>query len=226
VQEPIKVLVADDHAVFREGLISVICAESNIEVVAQAATGREVVEKARAHVPDIILMDLFMPEMDGIKATETVMKEAPHTGVIVLTISDNSDHLIRAIRAGAKGYLLKSSEPQTIVDGIKVVYEKGSILSPTIASELLEEIKSIYGEQEYNHRMAAICLTHREIEVLQLVAKGYDNKAIGEALRVSPATVKNHVSNILSKLHLENRIQAAVFAAQHGFAQRKTPQQP
>ncbi len=213
MNESIKVIVADDHTIFREGVISIISDDPNIKVVAEAATGKEIIEKARDYAPDVILMDLFMPEVDGIKATEMIARESPHIGIIVLTISQKEDHLIDAIKAGARGYLLKDCDPGAIIRGIKTVHNKGAILSPSVAAGILAEVKRIH-EKEGDINLLKSSLTHREIEVLNLVAKGYNNKLIAEMLLLSPATIKNHISNILTKLHLQNRIQAAVFAAQ------------
>lgn len=218
--DPIKVLVVDDHSIFRQGLISILADEPSISIVGEAGDGNEAVAKARELMPDIILMDLLMPEISGAKSTETIMRETPHIGIIILTVCDEEKDLIQAIKAGAKGYLLKDSLPETIINAVKTVYNKGAILSPSIAAKLLAEFKQIHREAGAGKNILVNYLTDREIEVLQLLSEGYNNKKIAEKMNIGPSTVKNHVSNILSKLQLENRVQAAVFAAQEGLIKK------
>jgi two-component system, NarL family, response regulator LiaR len=209
----IRILITDDHAVVREGLRSLIESESGMQVVGEACDGVEAVMKARALRPDVILLDLVMPRKGGIEAIEEIKQENPDARILVLTSFAEDDKVFPAIRKGAQGYLLKDSSPAELLQAIRYVNRGETSLHPTIARKLIQEI---------NHPSdlppAGEPLTEREVEVLRLVSKGMSNQEIADLLIVSERTVRTHVSNILSKLHLANRTQAALYALKEGFS--------
>jgi NarL family two-component system response regulator LiaR len=209
----IRVLIADDHAVVREGLRGLITSEPGMTVVGEASDGAEAVQKARSLHPDVILLDLMMPRKDGLEAISEIKGENPDARILVLTSFAGDEQLFPAIKSGALGYLLKDSSPAELLQAIRQVYMGESSLHPTVARKLICEFNrpatlSAAGEQ----------LTEREVEVLRLVAQGLSNQEIGEILFVSERTVRTHVSNILAKLHLANRTQAALYALREGLA--------
>ena len=209
----IRVLIADDHAVVREGLRTLILSEAGMQVIGEAADGIEVVAKARALQPDIIIMDLVMPRKDGLEAIGEITTESPHARILVLTSFAEDDRVFSAIKAGALGYLLKDSLPRELLQAIRDVYEGKPTLHPSIALKLIRELKeppALPPAQEP--------LTAREVEVLRLVAQGLTNQEIGDRLTISEWTVITHVRNILGKLHLANRTQAALYALREGIA--------
>jgi NarL family two-component system response regulator LiaR len=210
---PIRVLVADDHAIVRKGIRALLATEPELEVVGEAKDGREAVAEAERLRPDVILMDLVMPEMDGIEAIRRITARDPEARILVLTSFAADDKLFPAIKAGASGYLLKDSDPKDLVGAIRQVYRGESSLHPTIARKLLQELS-----QPPERGPAPESLTERELEVLRLVAQGRSNRQIAEQLVISEATVRTHVSNILGKLHLASRTQAALYALQAGLA--------
>jgi two-component system, NarL family, response regulator LiaR len=213
MSEMIRVLIADDHAVVREGLRGLITSEPGMEVVAEARDGLETVERVRAVRPDVILIDLVMPRMDGIQAIGAITAEFPGSRILVLTSFADDDKVFPAIKSGALGYLLKDSSPQELLDAIREVYHGESSLHPTIARKLIRELSN-----PPNLPPAEEPLTEREVEVLRLVAQGLSNEEIGVRLYISERTVRTHVSNILGKLHLANRTQAALYALREGLA--------
>ncbi len=217
----IRVLVADDHLIMRKGIIKTLATAPNIEIVGDVSNGRKAVEKAAEVMPDVVVMDIMMPEMDGVTATRIIVDESPHIKVLVLTVSDESKNLMNAIKAGASGYLLKDMDKKTLVEAITAVYRGESIISQAMAADLLDEFKKLLNQHEPQPEMPQPKLTTRESEILELIADGLDNKAIAKRLFVSQSTVKNHISNILSKLHLQNRIQAAVYATQKGISKQR-----
>ena len=213
MSEIIRVLIADDHAVVREGLRGLISSEPGMEVVAEARDGLETVQRVRALRPDVILVDLVMPRMDGIQAISEITAEFPGSRILVLTSFADDDKVFPAIKSGALGYLLKDSSPQELLDAIREVYHGESSLHPTIARKLIRELS-----EPPNLPPADEPLTEREVEVLRLVAQGLSNEEIGGRLFISERTVRTHVSNILGKLHLANRTQAALYALREGLA--------
>jgi NarL family two-component system response regulator LiaR len=212
-KDPIRVLIADDHAIVRKGIRALLATEPNIEVVGEAQDGREAIAQAQATQPDVILMDLVMPEIDGLEATRRILAHQPEVQVLVLTSFAGDDKVFPAIRAGAMGYLLKDSGPEELTQAIAQVFRGESSLHPSIARKVLRQIS-------YPPKPATLtdALTEREIEVLQLVAQGHSNREISRVLSISEATVRTHVSNILAKLNLCSRTQAALYALRQGLA--------
>ncbi len=209
----IRVIVADDHAIVRDGISSLLSTEPDIEVVAEATNGREAVELSKRHKPDIVLMDLMMPEMDGVEATKAIRAAASNTRVLVLTSFAAEDRLLPALRAGAQGYLLKQSGAEDLIGAIQLVHSGGSSLDPAVAGKVLQELAKESGPSRPSE-----ALTDRELEVLGLLARGMSNRRIAESLVISEATARNHVSNILGKLQVESRTQAALYALREGLA--------
>lgn len=211
---PLRVVVADDHQLFRQGLIGLLNTRPDlVTVVGQAATGREAVTLARELKPDIVLMDIAMPDGDGLQATREIREELPGTAVVMLTASDEDENLQEAVRLGAAGYMLKSLDAEELFDLIAGVARGEAAVTRTMAARLL---KGLASERE-NTLRAEDLLTEREIEVLRLVARGVSNPDIAEKLFISVNTVKTHLRNILDKLQLENRTQAATYAVQKGL---------
>ena len=210
--DKIGVLIVDDHAVVRQGLRTLLELQEDIEVVGEAANGREAIDQTAELLPDVVLMDLVMPEIDGIEATRTIKAACPSTQVIVLTSFSDNEQVFPAIKAGALSYLLKNVSPGDLVRAVQAASRGEAQLDPEIAKKLMEEVSSGSKQQ------SSEALTERELGVLQLIAKGQSNRAIGEELVISEKTVKTHVSNILSKLHLADRTQAAIFALREGLA--------
>lgn len=211
--EPIRVLVVDDHALFRRGLEIVLAQEEDIQVVGEAGDGAEAVEKAADLLPDIILMDVRMPRRSGIEACTAIKDVAPSARIIMLTISDEEADLYEAIKAGATGYLLKEISTDEVATAIRAVADGQSQISPSMAAKLLTEFKSMIQQRSDDRPLVpAPRLTDRELEVLKLVATGMNNRDIAKKLFISENTVKNHVRNILEKLQLHSRMEAVVYA--------------
>jgi len=220
-ESKIRVLIVDDHAMVRQGLRTFLELQDTsalpIEVAGEAANGIEAVELARRTQPDIVLLDLMMPEMDGLQATPKIIECSPKTRVIILTSFGEEDKVLPAIRAGAHGYLLKDIPPNELVQAVREAYLGKVQLHPEVAKKLMSAVAA---KEEATASRAATDsddgLTEREQEVLQQIADGRNNREIAEKLFISEKTVKTHVSNILSKLHLSDRTQAAVYALRHG----------
>ena len=206
----ITVLVADDQELFRRGMQTVLATEAGFDVVGEARDGAEAVARVADLAPDVVLMDVHMPEMDGIEAARRIREMAPSTRVIMLTVSDEEDDLYGAVRAGANGYLLKDSSLDDVADAVRAVARGESLISPSMASKLLSEFTNLAGETTTD--AAEPKLSDREREVLKLVAQGLTNREAASALHLSENTVKNHVANILDKLHLRSRLEAAMYA--------------
>jgi NarL family two-component system response regulator LiaR len=211
---PIRVLLADDHAIVRSGVRALLATEPDIEVISEASNGAEAVAQAEAVRPDVILMDLVMPGLSGIEATRQITANLPGTRVLVLTSFAADEDVFPAIKAGAFGYLLKDSSPEELVRAIHQVHRGEPSLEPSIARKVLLELSQSRKEQQ---PLTEDPLTAREVEVLRLVALGYSNKDIAAKLSISELTVRTHVSSILSKLHLASRTQAALYALQKGI---------
>ena len=211
--EAIRVFVAEDHTVVRKGICALLTLEPGIEVVGEAANGREAVSRIERLHPDVVVMDLVMPEMDGIEAIRQIMARHPQARILVLTSFATDDKVFPAIKAGALGYLLKDSEPRDVVEAIRQVHRGESSLHPRIARKLMREL-SRPAEQP----PTADPLTEREMEILRLVAQGKSNREIADDLTVTEGTVRVHVSNILGKLHLASRTQATLYALREGLA--------
>jgi NarL family two-component system response regulator LiaR len=211
--DPIRVLVVDDHIVVRKGVRALLATEADIEVIGEAADGAEAIATAARLRPDVILMDLVMPQTDGITAIQRILADQPEARILVLTSFDADDKVFPAIRAGAVGYAMKVATPAELVRAIRRVYAGGSSLTPAIARKVLQELA-----QPQRQPATSEPLSEREVEVLRLVAQGESNRQIGAALCISEATVRKHVSNVLIKLNLESRIQAALYALREGLA--------
>lgn len=211
---PIRVLLTDDHAIVRKGVRALLATERDIQVVGEASNGLEALAQAEALRPDVILMDLVMPELEGIEATRQITAKLPGTRVLVLTSFAADEKVFPAIKAGALGYLLKDSGPEELVGAIRKVYRGEPWLEPSIARKVLMELSHPPKQQP----LTADPLTEREFDVLRLIAKGCSNKEIALKLSVSDLTVRTHVSNILCKLHLASRTQAALYALQKGIS--------
>ena len=211
-QPPIRVLIVDDHAIVRKGIRALLAEVEYIQVVGEASNGQEAVALAEELNPDVILMDLVMPGVDGIEAIHHIASRQEQARILVLTSFAGDDKVFPAIKAGALGYLLKDSDPADLLQAIQQVHRGEPSLHPVIASKVLQEM-----QRPSRRPPTPDPLTDRELQVLRLVAKGLGNQEIAEQLVVTEATVRSHVSNILSKLHLANRVQATLYALQEGL---------
>ncbi|MBD0349003.1 MAG: response regulator transcription factor [Thermoleophilia bacterium] len=209
-----RVLIVDDHDLFRTGLRNLL-EDQELEVVGEASSGHEAIVRVREDAPDVVLMDINMPGMSGVEATREIARVSPLTRVVVLSISDNDGDVIDAVLAGACGYLLKDSSIDELLRGIQAASVGDSLISPQIAAKVLQRLRAT-GSREPAAGVQTD-LSERELDVLKLIANGKDNAQIAAELHISPKTVKNHISNILMKLQIENRIQAAVYAVRRGI---------
>ena len=215
--QPITILVVDDHPLFRKGVIQMLEAEPDLEVIGEAGDGDAALTLACELMPDLILMDVTMPKSNGLKATRRVMHEMPATRIIMLTVNDDDQTLFEAIKAGALGYLLKNLEPEDMVNMVRGAMRGEAALSRTLANRILHE----FSRMAQSKTPSVISnLSQREREVLILVTHGYSNKEIATELVISEHTVKNHLRNILEKLHVRNRVEAAAFAVQEGLVEQ------
>jgi DNA-binding NarL/FixJ family response regulator len=214
--DAVRVLIVDDHDLFRAGLRTLLEEQEGVHVVGEASGGAEAVQLVSESAPDVVVMDLNMPGMTGVEATRQISTLAPLTRVVVLTISDQDSDVMDAILAGACGYLLKDASIQELMQGIEAAAVGESLISPTIAAKVLRRVRSQSSQPDIERTIRAE-LSDREIEVLKLIANGKDNAQIAADLHISPKTVKNHISNILMKLQIDNRIQAAVYAVRSGI---------
>lgn len=201
---PIRILVVEDHNVVRQGLVALLKTVPDMTIIAEASNGREAVELYNTHKPDIVLMDLRLPEMGGVEAITAIRKDTPTARIIVLTTYDGDEDIYRALQAGARGYLLKDMFGEELVDAIRTVFA-GKTRIPKLVAERLAE------------RMGGPALTNRELDVLRLIVKGMSNREIGQQLNISEATVKTHINSLLSKLQVTDRTQAATTAIQRGI---------
>ena len=211
--DAVNILIVDDHTLFRTGIRKMLEAESDMRVVGEAATGREALEQSRQLMPDVILMDVKMPDMDGIEATRRLCREMPHVGVIFCTMFEDDEFVFAGLQAGGRGYILKDADPETMLRAIRAVAHGESLLGSTIAQKVMRQFSAVPDRQ-----MAVVDdLTPRELEVLTLIAEGLPNKEIAQELTISEKTVKNHINNIFSKLHVYDRSQAMLYAIRQGL---------
>ncbi len=214
--DEMRVLLADDHSLFRNGIASLLKSRKDIQVVGEASNGEEAVEQARKHKPDVILMDISMPKCDGLQAVQTIKQEMPQVRIIILTVSDDDRNLFAAIKNGADGYLLKTIEPVELYEMLGRVYRGEAPISGVMARKILQEFRSLKQSESHLPKSAEE-LSAREIEILELVVRGETNSQIAKSLGIAENTVKIHLRNILEKLHMENRIQAAIYAVHQGL---------
>lgn len=219
MMEEITILLADDHNVLRQGIAQMLEAQSDMKVVAQAANGSAAVDLARTHQPDIALLDINMPEMDGVEAARRITAELPETGVIILTMYRRDDYVFEAIKAGATGYLLKEVELDDLLAAIRAVARGEAVIDPAIASRVLAEFR----QPDQTKMPPESILSERDEDILRLVARGLPNQEIAERLFISEKTVRNRLSLVFQQLHLKNRTEAALYAMRQGLVK---PDQP
>lgn len=222
-----KIVIIDDHQLFREGVKRILDFERSFNVVAEGDDGTEAISLVEEHHPDVVIMDINMPNVNGVEATRQLIEKHPESKVIILSIHDDENYVTHALKTGASGYLLKEMDADALVEAVKVVAEGGSYLHPKVTHNLVNEYRrlatvstgggSSYAQPEL--RRPLHLLTRRECEVLQLLADGKSNRGIGEALYISEKTVKNHVSNILQKMNVNDRTQAVVVAIKNGWVE-------
>ncbi|HYT25858.1 MAG TPA: response regulator transcription factor [Actinomycetota bacterium] len=213
-----RVLIADDDHLMRAGLVELLTADPTIEIVGQAATGREAVQQARRLAPDVVLMDVRMPDLDGIAATRELSQAAPHVKVLILTTFEQDNYIFGALRAGASGFLLKRTRPEDLIAAVHTIAAGDSLLSPSVTRRVVDRMaQQPTPDLADNARLAA--LTPRERETLALVARGLSNREIAAALSVEESTIRTHVKRILMKLDLRDRVQAVIFAYEAGMNQ-------
>ena len=228
--DPIRVLVVDDHTLFRTGVRKMLEAEADMQVVGEAATGREALEQARLLVPDVILMDIKLPDpsaslgtgspdpagpADGIEATRILHREMPHVGIIFCTVFEDDEFVFAGIQAGGRGYIVKDDDPETMLRAIRAVANGESLLGPAVAHKVMRQFAVLASKQT----PLVDDLTPRELDVLKLIASGLTNRQIAEELTLSEKTVKNHINNIFSKLHINDRSQAILYAIRQGLVE-------
>lgn len=226
VNNVITVALIDDHKLFREGVKRILGFEDLFEVVAEGSDGNVAKEIVEQYKPDIVLMDINMPEVSGIDATRQLIEQNPQTKIIILSIHDDESYVTHALKTGAQGYLLKEMDTESLIEAIKVVHEGGSYLHPKVTHNLVEEYRRLSQENtkgvspnELEYKKPLHLLTKRECQVLQLLADGKSNRGIAEDLVISEKTVKNHVSNILQKMNVNDRTQAVVKAIKNGWVE-------
>lgn len=217
MSETITVLLADDHNVLRQGMAQVLDMQRDIEVVAQAANGEEAVRLTAQHRPDIVLMDINMPGLDGVTAARRITSDFPEMGVIILTMYRRDDYVFEAIKAGANGYLLKEVELDELLDAVRAVAQGEAVIDSAIASRLLDEFRRPAPAADAEEDEPD--LAERDLEILGLLAQGLSNRDIADRLYIAEKTVRNRLSGIFQRLHLENRTQAALYAIQEGIAE-------
>lgn len=224
-----SIVIIDDHQLFREGVKRILDFELSFDVVAEGDDGSEAMDLVETHKPDVVIMDINMPNMNGVEATKMLVSRYPETKVIILSIHDDENYVQHALKTGAQGYLLKEMDADALIDAVRVVAEGGSYLHPKVTHNLVKEYRRLAAEEGADRdsvhtieiRRPLHLLTRRECEVLQLLADGKSNRAIGETLYISEKTVKNHVSNILQKMNVNDRTQAVVLAIKNGWVEVK-----
>jgi DNA-binding NarL/FixJ family response regulator len=215
MSEAIHILLADDHHVLRQGIAQVLDAQTDMTVVAQAGNGRQAVKAAGEFQPDIALLDINMPEMDGVEAARRIRAESPNTGIIILTMYRRDEYVFEAIKAGASGYLLKEVELDELLDAIRAVARGEAVIDPAIAGRVLAEFR----QPKRSKDPVEPALAERDVEILGLLARGLSNQEIADQLFISEKTVRNRLSLVFRQLHLENRTQAALYALREGLAE-------
>jgi two-component system, NarL family, response regulator DegU len=222
----VKIVLVDDHKLFREGIKRILDFEEDFDVVAEGDDGGQVINLVRNHQPDVVLMDINMPTMNGVEATKNLMTQFPDVKVIILSIHDDETYVTHALKTGAQGYLLKEMETNELIEAIKVVSNGGSYLHPKVTHNLVKEYRRLAngttattGTKIIEYRKPLHLLTRRECEVLQLLVDGKSNRGVAESLFISEKTVKNHVSNILQKMNVNDRTQAVVLAIKNGWVE-------
>jgi two-component system response regulator DegU len=221
-----NIAIIDDHQLFREGVKRILDFEANFEVVAEGDDGTQAVGLVEQHQPDVVIMDINMPTLNGVEATGQLVAQFPETKVIILSIHDDENYVSHALKTGAQGYLLKEMDADQLVEAVKVVADGGSYLHPKVTHNLVKEYRRLATsnqgmKKEVEVRRPLHLLTRRECEVLQLLADGKSNRSIGEILFISEKTVKNHVSNILTKMNVNDRTQAVVVSIKNGWVEVK-----
>ncbi len=217
--KPLRILLVDDHDLFRKGVAALLALQQDLQVVGEAADGQEAVRRARETQPDIILMDINMPNCNGLEATRLIRAELPDTRIVMLTVSEQEEDLYEAIKSGAQGYLLKNLRPESLFEMMQDAIRGEAPISPGIAAKILEELGR-RRDRERDHEEPqdeSSLLTQREREILGLVVDGASNKEIASRLHITEGTVKNHLHHILEKLHLENRVQITAYALRKGL---------
>lgn len=223
--EKIKIVLIDDHKLFREGVKRILEFEPSFEVVAEGNDGTEAAKLVKENEPDVVLMDINMPNANGIEATADLVRYFPETKVIILSIHDDENYVTHALKTGAQGYLLKEMDSDSLIEAIRVVSEGGSYLHPKVTHNLVKEYRRLASDnasdsnQRVEYQKPLHLLTKRECQVLQLLADGKSNRAVAETLYISEKTVKNHVSNILQKMNVNDRTQAVVTAIKNGWVE-------
>ncbi|GIP21566.1 MULTISPECIES: response regulator transcription factor [Paenibacillus] len=212
-----RVLVVDDHAHAREGICDILAEDSSFEVIGMASSGKEAVELTEKYMPDLILMDIHMPGMDGLEATRTIKLRFPYVKIVLITVSDDAAHLFEALKQGAQGFLLKNLSPSTWVEYLRAIMTDEAPMSRDLAHQILQEFPAAPRQEVGDHP-----LTSREREILDWVARGLTNREIAGELQISDQTVKNHLKNILHKLQLENRVQLTRYALEQGWVTKRT----
>lgn len=218
MSEKIRVLIVDDHTLFRSGIKSLLQRHEEFEIVEEAGDGLEGIKRAKSLQPDVVLLDLHMPGIGGREAVKLIVEEVPSTNVLMLTVSEDADDLLETLKAGATGYLLKNIETETLIDAIRRAARGESIISPQMTAKLIQGVRS-QSRSAAAPIMEKEKLSPREREILGCLARGESNKEIARALDLAESTVKIHVQNIFKKLNLSSRVQAAVYAVEHGFGQ-------
>jgi len=215
--DKISILIADDHTLFRKGIRGMLESEGDMAVVGEAATGNEALEQARKLMPDVVLMDIKMPDLDGVEATRALHREMPHIGIIFCTMFEDDSMVFAGLKAGGRGYILKDADPETMLRAIRAVAHGESLLSPAIAQKVLRQFSALPGEQRTGRDPLCEELTERELQVLTCIGQGHSNKEIAADLGLSEKTVKNHIANIFAKLHVCDRTQAVLYAIRKGL---------
>lgn len=218
--KPIRVLLVDDHTLFRSGIKALLQRQEGFEVVGEAGDGLEGIKRAQQLKPDVVLLDLHMPGLSGREAVQLITSDSPDTKVVMLTVSEDAEDLLDTLRAGARGYLLKNIETDFLIDAIQRAARGESVMSPQMTGKLVQEIRTPKASGT-THDGEHDKLSPRETEIILLLAKGASNKEMARTLNVAESTVKIHVQNILKKLNLTSRVQAAVYAVEHGMAQKE-----